>query len=114
MRAIKFRAWNAQTKQMEGPVAFFAPHEAIPTHWSLLQVMQFTGLTDKNGKEIYEGDIVENKAWEPNRFQVGFDRGGFCFFNTGDVYYNDAKYLTEFEVIGDIYQTPELLNLITV
>lgn len=75
-------------------------------------LMQYTGLTDKNGKEIYEGDIVKSEQWTPEIYRVWFSRGGFCFSNdTTDIeYVNDAKYLEQFEVIGNIYENPELLK----
>jgi hypothetical protein len=72
---------------------------------------QFTGLK-ANGVEIYEADIVRSQKWDPATYKVGFDRGGFCFFNDGDEFYNDAKDLESFgfEVIGNIYSNPELLS----
>lgn len=83
-------------------------------------LMQFTGLKDKNGKEIYEGDIVaiENSGnWE-----VIFKLGSFEFFQ-GDKKISDGYgitpkwkiidkhgYVEGFEIIGNIYQHPELLQ----
>lgn len=75
------------------------------------EVMQFTGLKDKNGKEIYEGDIVRLEQWEPEIYEVVFNRGGFCFRHSDtDVFYHDAKYIEKGEVIGNIYENPELLQ----
>lgn len=73
-------------------------------------LMQFTGLQDAKGNEIYEGDIVRIGSFVPQVWQVGFNRGGFCFFNEGDVFYNDIKYCEDGEVIGNIYENPELLK----
>ena len=106
-------------------------------------VMQFTGLQDKNGKEIYEGDViqgypcnhwVEHVAFSeqgdmPTRFLVYWDYAGFGFKALdGDTRYlhehphehdKEEPYFAEFqfepvmieekEVIGNIYENPELL-----
>ena len=74
-------------------------------------VGQFTGLTDKNGVKIFEGDITNNKNWNPQNYEVIFDQGEFCF-TTEDLkpYTNSLHYLQDFEVIGNIHDNPELLE----
>ena len=71
-------------------------------------VMQFTGLKDKNGKEIYEGDVVKG-GWdcEDGRL-VEFVEGGFEPFakNNGQ----QGQDSDDIEIIGNIYENPELLN----
>jgi uncharacterized phage protein (TIGR01671 family) len=94
-------------------------------------VGQFTGLKDKNGREIYEGDILLNKDEADFhavkidlRFIVSYYVDGFCLTNiTHSVkknYLSQAviptpkrvayKYYSHIEVIGNIYETPELLK----
>jgi len=73
-------------------------------------IMQWIGLNDKNGNLIFEGDILKSDEWNPKIYQVGFNRGAFCFYNKNDDYYNDCKYLDKFEIIGNIYEHPQLLK----
>jgi len=82
------------------------------TGWVL---MQFTGLLDKQGKEIYEGDIVRyvNEYLDhPIDFNVVFYDGQFCQDKSADKRYTpDIWYdWNMVEVIGNIYENPELLE----
>lgn len=75
-------------------------------------VGQFTGLTDKNGKKIFEGDILRNI--ESNAFVVICYGGcSFCYSYNGTIYgVDDIEAVietNEWEVIGNIYDNPELL-----
>lgn len=75
---------------------------------------RWTGLLDKNGKEIYEGDIVHYKAkgWDWN-MEVMFDDGGFCVKNAGikyELFEHGIASSEIFEVIGNIYENPELIK----
>lgn len=74
-------------------------------------VSQFTGLKDKNGKEIYEGDIIENvEKWE-----IIFDKGCFCSRLLDVKYLEEKTYIAlrairDYEIIGNIYENSELLK----
>lgn len=129
MKEIKFRAWDVLNKKMLswGEVFDLPAWEIFPgtPEQRAFEVMQYTGLKDRNGKEIYEGDILEFRANPFDRkrdlFQVVFKDGGFRDeWNNyigqylppdirnkqgGRVRLNEAC-----EVVGNIYENPELLE----
>ncbi len=133
MREIKFRVWHIKTKQWIKPefggdicvgndtviIRDFEPNNnggyslsGVRTFlYDEVEVVQFTGLKDKNSVEIYEGDIISNEQWSPKEYKVLFFQGEFCF-GRDDLkpYYNDPKYLPDFEVIGNIHEHPNLLK----
>lgn len=75
------------------------------------EVMQFTGLHDKNGKEIYEGDICRvdhlDKRYKPSNEQISWDKTEGWSVGCGST----TEVHWSHEVIGDIYQNPELLEI---
>ena len=117
MREIKFRAWAVEEEKM-----YYSP---LMQEWDgfdawlrldcenndisegSVKLMQYTGLKDKNGKEIYEGDVLRFETgclgvviYEPPSW--GVDWGGVT--NFGGIFYNKA------EIIGNIHENPELLK----
>lgn len=129
MREIKFRAWDKIDKWMDDEfylnskgnvfdspsITYNTPNIEIEQVDHLI-IMQYTGLKDANGVEIFEGDIL--KTYQGN-FQVVFAgpwielKNKHGDYNNLDEYYG---YITqyhnweEFEVIGNIHANPELLE----
>jgi uncharacterized phage protein (TIGR01671 family) len=77
-------------------------------------VGQYTGLKDKNGKKIFEGDLISSPNWNPSTYKVMFQDGEFCFVSLNErekPYTNSIHYASkDFEVIGNIHDNPELLK----
>lgn len=82
-----------------------SPVEKFPVYTDT--VGQFTGMTDKNGEKIFEGDILRSA----NIFVVNFENGAFVllFGEDGSEYTHD-HFLDEMEIIGNIHDNPELLG----
>ncbi len=118
MREIKFRAYDQVARKWvaEFPSVLIASNEGRPT-WQYflggaLAVVQFTGLLDKNGKEIYEGDVVRDCSHTDLVFAVRWDeeRAGYMMPKEFDEEYMWTIAEPTLEVIGNIYENHELLK----
>ena len=112
MREIKFRAWDKNNKAMFNEVAISKNGKCAISQEDIFELMQYTGLKDKNGKEIYEGDIVNEKSIDKKYFTVIFKDGSF-FFNDGDEYCPCKEWYINFKkikIIGNIYKCSNLLK----
>lgn len=121
-REFKFRFWNNNDKTME--------HEtSVENGWGIgmngcfrnlaefgIVIMQYTGIKDRKGKEIFEGDILENKVyggtWQVCWARKDWDYAGFVLrspVSNSDnlMLFKDKENL---EVVGNIYQNLELLK----
>ena len=127
MREIKLRAWCQRLKKY---------YFNVGTHPSIMQwcedykkespgalivsplyenyiIEQFTGLRDKNGREIYEGDIVSDGMWQSygclnGTHEVKFEDGGFYPFCVPK--WECTMDIKGCEIIGTIHENPELLS----
>lgn len=112
MNRLRFRQWNPSAKNFHY-WGYVSKDDAFtcPIHG---ESQQFTRLLDKNSKEIYEGDLLRYVNDPTGRFlwQVVFRDG--CFMRSIIVGYSTVKVLKDdphkFEVIGNIYENPELLE----
>lgn len=112
-REIKFRAWHIDLEDMtfseEDGLHFFS--KCFVSYPAFYKVMQFTGLKDKNGKEIYEGDIANSEKMENGiiEYHPGLAMFVILFEEIGQ-YKAIYLYEDELEVIGNIYENRELIK----
>lgn len=129
-RTIKFRAWNGEEIIDTGVYHLTQMPNKTETvqMWDgdkheYIELMQFTGLLDKNGKEIYENDVVVKvDGWigasgyagyakdEKVKVEWNEDIAGFFPFANYDGDCGVKNNGNEFEIIGNIYENPELLK----
>lgn len=127
-RQIKFRFWNKIAHKFQSPSQYAIDGNGDLVAWdyemgayddpvsfsrTCIIEQQYTGLKDKNGKEIYEGDIVKatSDQYENENFigKVIFDEGSFLtWINNNDI--RGIWGEDDIEIIGNIYENPELVK----
>lgn len=126
-REIKFRAWEKpdESVSFQGKMHYDVQDQTYFNDWLYsndYEVMQYTGLKDKVGKEVYEGDIVkgfsgngvveffDNLNWDSGgSVHSGFWCKEWCEYkDPGSLSYHDG--FGDCEVIGNIYENPNLLE----
>lgn len=116
MREIKFRFWRDD--RMQQAHTMYATEGTNDFQGSGEVMMQFTGLHDKNGKEIYEGDILQlwpEETKDQLKAIVIFEDGAFQYQyitkpQSPDKYRFEHHKMNCHEVIGNIYENPNLLK----
>lgn len=133
MRWLKLRAWFPEKQEMklvamhnvyEGNTTYLYLSPMPMSDYETIELMQYTGLKDKNGREVYDGDIVN--AWSQvykGRFEVKWrQEGSSCwilypawknneFWKIHGTLHEDGQFYDKgLEVIGNIYENPELLG----
>ena len=106
MREIKFRAWNIPTKNMFywGTLQRINRTDSRNIEAEHNHFMQYTGLKDKNGKEIYEGDIFKDDNWCAIKAVVDFNEGMFGWWTDRKEHFIQLSECKIIEVIGNIYE----------
>lgn len=126
MRKLKFRAWDKEKNIMvyedtyvcDMTITFggrvFCHDSYYGIRDSNFDLMQYTGLKDKQGKEIYEGDIVKHSIYQAGPFKVIYtpDNTGYDLTNGITSMHLGRLCEPDLEVIGNIYENPELIKCV--
>lgn len=127
MRDIKFRAWDSEKMIYQNNMQSISWPNHLKKECAVwvrcdfnnmgyFELMQYTGLKDKNGKDIYEGDIL--KDLYGHHLKVVFDGGSFravfgdsiCEVEGSEFAGYYPKDITEFFIVGNIYENTEMLK----
>jgi len=119
MREIKFRAWDNELKCWIGNLGMKSNNVLCSGNEKRISVMQYTGLKDKNNKEIYEGDVCRLFSCDRPIEYVGgcfgywteLNNDGASFIPISNYHFNwkDGK-SSKIEVVSNIYENPDSLK----
>ena len=119
---FKFRAWNKNENEYIYDVEQIAIPDIMEDFVTLFRIVlrgtsdnltleQCTGLKDKNGKLIYEGDIVEAYDYTTEHSQIVWDKGCYVLKSKdAAIYEHLSNYEKQCAIIGNIHENPELLE----
>ena len=130
MKKIEFRAWLKREKQMvdireinfvSEQISFETKDDILFALFDEIELMQYVGIKDKNGKKIFEGDIlnicgfIDRDVVEYDNYYVSYvlksyDKNGEVICITPLIKYSSFN-SPKLEVIGNIYDNPELLEV---
>ena len=113
----KFRAWDKETKTMNGMAEIYRNRnqeiELHPRDENII-LMQSTGLKDKNGKEVFVGDIIKCTRGCPHEVYLEKEYGGIYVGGMPAIYLKGIRegyaWTGAEEILGNIYENPELLK----
>lgn len=120
MKELKFRAWWKDTKRfLDGDEWYMTCSGAKHLHYASIPysdddfiVEQYTGLKDKNGKEIYEGDIAQDSKGEKCRVEWNESEAHFGLYTGKQMELTDFIWIRgeDLEIVGNIHENPDLLE----
>ena len=124
MKEIKFRAWNENERKwsyfdLRG--LLIGDKEITEAHLRLVHRTQFTGLLDKDRKEIYDGDIVDCMAAKAGKYRNATGKviwsqssaifsGAWKLENISNSLWLEDVLTKDIQIIGNVYRNPELLK----
>ena len=122
----KFRAWDKETQTMlDVSLIDFKKSVLVGEHWEFgetnfinfddVNLMQSTGLLDKNGKEVFVGDIIKCTRGCPHEVYLEKEYGGTYVGGMPAIYLKGIRegyaWIGAEEILGNIYENPELLEV---
>ena len=128
-REIKYKAWDKAKKvwKIVTGLHFFGGEKLTTISYDSeegeimdvpveeFEIVEYTGLKDKDGKDIYTGDVLKMDSWTPEHIQVKFIEGAFCLANAGghyigEIHYTNHANIPQSTVVGNVFENPNLLK----